>query len=59
MRLDPEELTALYSTDRPTRAMIESSPDFLDEIERGMGVCLVAYEGDRPTWLCFDGYSYD
>jgi hypothetical protein len=57
--LDRQEIIELYGTEHPTRAMIEANPDFLEEVERGQGVYLVAYDGDRPAWICFGGYSYD
>jgi hypothetical protein len=57
--LDRDEIIELYGTERPTRAMIEAKPNFLEDVERGQGVYLIAYEGDRPAWICFAGYSYD
>ncbi|HWE37886.1 MAG TPA: hypothetical protein VG406_15055 [Isosphaeraceae bacterium] len=52
-------LIELYGTDRPSRAMIEANPDFFEDIERGQGVSIIVYEGDRPSEIYFGGYSYD
>lgn len=57
--LDAKVLRDLYGTERPTRAMIAAKPRFLTDVERGMGVYAIAYEGEEPAWICFAGYSYD
>jgi hypothetical protein len=56
--VDPEFLRDLYDTDRPTREMVQDMA-FFEELERGTGVYVVLYEGDKPTEICFAGYSYD
>lgn len=57
--LPRETLVALYGTDQPTRAMIEGNMDFYEEIERGQGVYIIAYQGGKPSEIFFGGYSYD
>lgn len=57
--LPRDQLLALFGTDRPTRALIKANRDFFDDIERGQGVYIIAYEGDEPSELYFAGYSYD
>jgi hypothetical protein len=57
--LDESFLEELYGTTRPTRAMIEQDMEFFEEIERGHGVYIVAYQDDQPSEICFAGYSYD
>jgi hypothetical protein len=57
--VDEELLEELYGTTRPTREMIEQDMEFFEEIDRGQGVYIVAYENDEPSELCFAGYSYD
>jgi REP element-mobilizing transposase RayT len=39
--------------------MIESNFGFFEEIERGHGVYIVVYHDNKPTGLCFAGYSFD
>src|SRR5258708_7183292 len=47
--LPVDELVRYFGTDKPTRAMIEVNLDFFEDIERGQGVYIVAYQGDRPA----------
>jgi hypothetical protein len=56
--VDPDFLRELYGTDRPTRQMVQDMA-FFEDLERGTGVFVVLYQGDKPTELCFAGYSYD
>ena len=55
--LNSDELLDFYKTERPTRKMVEGTlpPD----IDRGHGVCVILYEGESPSEICFCGYSYD
>lgn len=52
-------LEELYGTERPTRETIEENMDFFEEIERGQGICIIVYAGDKPSEIFFAGYSYD
>lgn len=62
-----EQLTAIFGTSRPTRAMVEEAlrdsreamDEAVEEIGRGEGRYILLYEGDRPTEVFFCGYSYD
>ena len=55
----PDELRRLYGTTTPSREAVAKAPGFLDDVDRGMGVYVILYEGDTPTGICFAGYSYD
>jgi hypothetical protein len=57
--LAPEQLVELFGTERPTRAMIEEGHAVFELIDRGLGIYIVAYEGDMPSELFFAGYSFD
>jgi hypothetical protein len=57
--LSQDVLKELYGTTQPTRAMIEKNMDFLDDIERGHGVSIVAYKNGQPDEFFFAGYSFD
>jgi len=49
----------LFGTAEPTREMIEENDDFFEDIERGQGIYIVAYDEGRPSEICFAGYSFD
>jgi hypothetical protein len=56
----PEDvLEGLYGTTQPTRAMVEGNMDFLEDVERGMGVYIILYRDGKPDEICFAGYSFD
>ena len=57
--LSPEKLRDLFGTDQPTRSMIEGNFDYYEDIERGQGVCMIAFEDGKPSEIHFVGYSYD
>lgn len=57
--LSEEALEQLFGTTRPTRAMIEESFDFWEDLERGEGIYIVLYKDDKPHELFFAGYSFD
>lgn len=57
--LSEAHLTEYFGTQQPTRAMIENNMDFVDDIERGQGVYIVAYSDGTPSEIFFGGYSYD
>lgn len=54
-----ETLLELFGTERPTREMVEESEELFDALERGMGVYVIVYEGERPSEIFFAGYSFD
>jgi hypothetical protein len=55
----PTELKTYFGTDRPTRADIEDSEDYWDDLERGQARYAVVYEEGTPSELYFAGYSFD
>lgn len=57
--LSSQELIELFGTDKPTRAMIEQNMDLYEDIDRGQGIYIVAYEAGNPSEIFFGGYSYD
>ncbi len=57
--LSPEQLTELYGTDKPTRAIVDANLGFYEGIDRGLGVYIVIYDGETPTEIVFAGYSFD
>jgi len=57
--LASEQLIELFGTERPSRAMIEDNDALCELIDRGLGLYIVAYDGDEPSELFFAGYSYD
>jgi len=59
VRLPAELLRKLYGTDEPTREMVTSNLDFLEDIKRGQAIYFVLFTGGEPSELFFAGYSYD
>jgi len=57
--LPPAELVRLFGSDQPTHAAIEESEELLEGIERGHGVCIIAYKDGKPDEIYFAGYSFD
>ncbi len=57
--LDEDELEELIGDPRPSAEDILDCEDIFDSIERGQGVCAVAYENGKPAQIIFVGYSYD
>ena len=57
--LTPAEAKQYFGTERPTRADVEKADQFWDDIGRGEAVCVVLYNGDRPSELYFAGISFD
>jgi hypothetical protein len=57
--LASEQLIDLFGTERPSRAMIETNDAYYELIDRGLGLYIVAYEGDEPSEIFFAGYSFD
>lgn len=59
-RMPRETLLELFGTDRPTREMVDESDELFELMdERGQGVYVIVYEGERPSELFFAGYSFD
>jgi hypothetical protein len=57
-----ETLLEIFGTDRPTREMVDASGELWEAEafdERGQGVYVVVYEGERPSEIFFAGYSFD
>jgi hypothetical protein len=57
--LGPDELIGLYGTERPSHEQVVKNTDFYEWIDRGLGIYIVVYDGDRPSELYFAGYSFD
>jgi hypothetical protein len=57
--LAEEELEEYFGTIHPTREMILKNMDFLENIDRGQCIYIIAYKGDQPSELFFAGYSFD
>ncbi|MFO0969553.1 MAG: hypothetical protein U0793_28680 [Gemmataceae bacterium] len=61
----PEKLKTLFGADKPSRAMIENASKkmlhdfqvFLETYERGEGVYITIYDGDRPSEVYIAGWS--
>ena len=55
-----ETLLELFGTHRPTHEMIDESDELFELMdERGQGVYVVVYDGERPSEIFFAGYSFD
>lgn len=55
-----ETLLELFGTDRPTHELIDESDELFELMdERGQGVYVIVYEGERPSEIFFAGYSFD
>lgn len=55
-----ETLLELFGTERPTHEMVEEGDELFELMdERGQGVYVIVYEGERPTEIYFAGYSFD
>jgi hypothetical protein len=52
-------LEELFGTEKPTRDMIESTDDYLEDFDRGQGICMIVYAAGEPFQICFAGCSYD
>jgi hypothetical protein len=67
--LSTDELTNLFSTDKPTHDVVEAvlvfsqqnsaGIHFWGSIDRGTGRHIIVYEGDMPVEIFFSGYSFD
>jgi hypothetical protein len=57
--LPDEDLLKWFGTTKPTREQIEDSDEFLDDIDRGQGIYIIAHKDGAPSDIYFAGYSYD
>ena len=57
--LSPADARQYFGTERPSRVDVERADQFWEDIGRGEAVCVVLYNGDRPSELYFAGYSFD
>jgi hypothetical protein len=57
--LTPAQAARYFGTERPTRADVDRADEFWDDIGRGEAICVVIYDGGRPSGLYFAGYSFD
>ena len=57
-RVGDADLIQWFGTAKPPLDMVEDG-EFWDDIERGCGIYIVIYDGDRPEHLFFAGYSFD
>ena len=53
------ELKRYFGTDEPTKVMLDQSPDFWEDLDRGMARYVILYESGEPTQIYFAGYSFD
>jgi hypothetical protein len=53
------ELTSYFGSERPTRADIEGSEDYWEEMQRGQARYAVLYANGTPSEIYFAGYSFD
>ncbi len=54
-----DELKRYFGTDKPTKAMLDQSPDFWEDLDRGMARYVILHESGEPTQIYFAGYSFD
>ncbi len=57
--LGHDELVAYFGTPKPTKAMLDQSDEFWEDIDRGMARYVILYQDDQPTHIYFAGYSFD
>ncbi len=55
----PDELQTYFGTDRPTRADVEQSEEYWEDLERGQARYAVVYANNAPSEIYFAGYSFD
>jgi len=55
----PGELKNYFGTDRPTRADVEQSEEYWEDLERGQARYAVVYASNAPSEIYFAGYSFD
>jgi hypothetical protein len=57
--LSDEALNSYFGTTQPSRAIVDSNMDFLEDVKRGHAVYIVLYKEGIPVELFFAGYSFD
>jgi hypothetical protein len=57
--LSDDELEELFGTKTPSAEDVLDCDELFDQIERGQGVYVTAYENGAPAQIIFLGYSYD
>lgn len=57
--LSDDELEDLFGSASPSAEEILDSDELFEQIERGHGVCVVAWQDGKPSQIIFAGYSYD
>lgn len=57
--LSEEQLRDFFDTTQPTREQIEHNLEFFENIERGHGVYIIAFQDGKPSEIFFGGYSFD
>ena len=57
--LAPADARRYFGTERPIRADVERADEFWEDIGRGEAICVVLYNGERPSDLYFAGCSFD
>lgn len=57
--LPASRLQALFGTDRPSRADVQSNLEYFDDIDRGECIYIILYDQGTPTEVYFAGYSFD
>ncbi len=57
--LSEDELEDLFGTRTPSAEEIMDCEELFEQIERGQGVYVTAYDDGKPTQIIFLGYSYD
>jgi hypothetical protein len=54
-----EELVQYFRSPQPTRADIEQSDEYWDEMERGKARYAIVFDQGTPSEIYFAGYSFD
>jgi hypothetical protein len=57
--LSEEKLIEFFGTAQPSRAAVEASMDYFEDIERGHAIYIILYKDGKPDELFFAGYSFD
>jgi hypothetical protein len=55
----PAELAQFFGSERPTRADIEASADYWEDLERGQARYAIVHSDGEPVEIYFAGYSFD
>jgi hypothetical protein len=55
----PNELMTYFGSDRPTRADIEATDEYWEDLQRGQARFAIVYADGEPSEIYFAGYSFD